>query len=65
MKLKNIVFTEVCRLLQITNNIKSTQAVYDNISAEPDTFNHEPNYKELKNKNNEMESFMMPREAMR
>ncbi len=40
-------------------------AVYDNISAEPYTFNHEPNYKELKNKNNEMESFMMPKGAMK
>ena len=40
-------------------------AVYDNISAEPNTFNHEPNYEELKNKNNEMESFMMPREVMK
>ena len=45
----------------VGRNSAGRTATYSNVGAEPNKFNHEPNYDELKDKSNEMDSFMMPK----
>ena len=62
---KEILSSIVPDIIGVGKGANGNIAVYDNISAEPDSFNHEPNYNELKRKNNEMDSFMMPKGAVK
>ena len=62
---KEFLSSIVPNIVGVRKGANGNIAVYDNISAEPDSFNHEPNYNELKRKNNEMDSFMMPKGAVK
>ena len=62
---KEFLSSIVPNIVGVGKGANGKLAVYDNIGAKPGSFNHEPNYEELQQKNNEMDSFMMPKGAVK
>jgi len=62
---KEFLSSIVPNIVGVGKGANGKLAVYDNIGAKPGLFNHEPNYEELQQKNNEMDSFMMPKGAVK
>lgn len=64
--IKNGLSSIIPSVIGVGKGANGKLAVYDNIGAEPGSFGHEPNYEELKQKNDkEMDSFMMPKGAVK
>ena len=62
---KEFLSSIVPNIVGVGKGANGKLAVYDNIGAKPGLFNHEPNYEELQQKNNKMDSFMMPKGAVK
>ena len=65
LPIKDSLSSIVPNIIGVGKSTNGKLAVYDNVSTKPDSFGHEPDYEELKKKNKEMDSFMMPKGAVK